>query len=103
MEKIRLVYVYLGGDLSDTLPGVQNKIISKINFLNTHRSTCFGLTVGGSTENNSKFQRIQIIKNESFKTYKFFNTIISNKKVFDLLQDHLLSVNDQFDFIIFRY
>jgi hypothetical protein len=103
VEKIRLVYVYLGGDLSETLPGVQNKIISKINYLNTHRSTCFGLTVSGSSEKKTKFQRIQIIKNESFKNYKFFNTIISNKRVFDLLLDHLLSISDQFDFIIFRY
>jgi hypothetical protein len=104
-NKIKIIYIYLGGDLTRNLPGVQNKIISKIKYLNSNKSICQGISVINKDSKNEiiELPNIKFLEITSSTKRKYFNSIKSNKSVFTVLSEYLQSIRNEFDFIIFRY
>jgi hypothetical protein len=100
--KLKLIYIYFGGDLSQKLPGVHKKIISKINNLNTDYSICHGISINQDSTSINTFENLIFINPQPVSRLKYFNSIRENKTCFFELEEYLRN-NGEFDFLIFRY
>ncbi len=102
-DKIRLLYVYFGGDLSEKLPGVQNKIIEKVEALNSDKSTCIGITFDEKILNVNRKNGIEFHPLNIKKQSKHLTQFIKVRLVFENLEKVIESKKNDFDLILFRY
>jgi hypothetical protein len=100
--KLKLIYIYFGGDLSQKLPGVHKKIISKINNLNTDYSICHGISIQQDFNSLDTFENLFFIKPQLRSKLKYFNSIRENSIRFFELEEYLKN-HTEFDYLIFRY
>lgn len=101
--KLSVLYIYFGGDLSEKLPGVQNKIFEKVKALNSESSTCIGITFDKNilkvnSKNNVEFHPL-IFK----KHIKYISTFIQSRLIFEKLEKVIEDKINDFDIILFRY
>jgi hypothetical protein len=102
-KKIRILYVYLGGNLTDLVPGVQTKIIKKIEALNTKHSNCNGVSFSFSSETDLKLsEKLTILSVQTSKKRKYFLRCQNLIDTYSRLTKYI-NENENFDFILFRY
>jgi len=101
--KLRILYIYFGGDLSEKLPGVQNKIFEKVRALNSESSTCIGITFDENILKVNAKDNIEFHPIIFNKQRKYLRNFLKLRLIFENLEKVIENKKNDFDLILFRY
>lgn len=100
---LKILYIYLDGDMSSNASGVQKKILAKISAINSLGVSCDGLSVSNAITNEVIYEKNYKLIPYSHTETKYFNHTKRELAKFKALGKYIEVHNTEYDFIIFRY
>lgn len=102
MEK-KLLYIYLGGDVSSNSSGVQKKVFSKIRNINDLGCFCKGVSFSNEINEEKRVNEFFTVMPFQKKKRKFFNSLFQQKLLINAVELYLKDSIDEFTHVLFRY